>query len=387
METIRRIPDCAAAIIARHGALLGALALVAYVAVITLISVVHPQVNWDLIAYVASAAEPRFANAAELHGYAYGQVSLFAEDWQFAALTGSDAYRAHQFANPDAFVSMLGMYKVKALYVGLVQVLAGQFGEIGAIRLITTVSTAITGTVFLLWLFRRQALAYAPLIISLLIISGYGDIARLGTPDAFFMALLSLGLFLHDRGKVWLGALALVMATLVRSDTIVFLAAWAVLSLLFNLRQWSIVTAFLVSLIAYPFVTGSAGHPGFWSHFVFSTTEQTLTMDGFHPAFSITVYLRAVAVGIVRTLTETSWPAAIALLFPVWVWLKKSGDYLSTKADVVVIALVAGVFGRFILFPLPDTRIHGAYLAPMLMAMLPAVTAVIEGISKDFGRK
>ena len=42
METIRRIPDCLAALIGRHGALLGALALIAYVAGITLISIVHP---------------------------------------------------------------------------------------------------------------------------------------------------------------------------------------------------------------------------------------------------------------------------------------------------------------------------------------------------------
>jgi hypothetical protein len=201
------------------------------------------------------------------------------------------------------------------------------------------------------------------------------------------MALLSLGLFLHDRGKVWIGALALSMATLVRSDTIVFLAAWGVLSLLFNLRQWSVIAAFLASLIAYPFVTGSAGHPGFWPHFVFSTTEQALTMSGFDPAFSVGIYLHAFAVGVVRTLTETSWPAAIALLLPVWVWLKKSGDGWTTKEDVLVIALVAGVFGRFILFPLPDTRIHGAYLAPMLMAMLPAIVAVIEGFPQQLRRK
>ncbi|MGB8817371.1 MAG: hypothetical protein WCC66_05555 [Rhizobiaceae bacterium] len=387
MSDLRKLSDALAAFAAANGVLLGTICLFGYVAAITLISIVHPQVNWDLIAYTASAAAPRFADAASLHAYAYDQVRQVAEASQFAALTGSDAYRAHQFANPDAFVSMLGMYKVKALYVGLVQALAGSFGEIGAIRLITTVSTAVTGTVFLLWLHRREALAFAPVIIGLLIISGYGDIARLGTPDAFFMALLSLGLFLHDRGKVWLGALALFMATLVRSDTIVFLAAWAILSLLFNLRQWSVVTAFLASLIAYPLVTGAAGHPGFWPHFVFSTTEQALTMDGFHPAFSVMVYLRAVAIGVVRTLTETSWPAAVALLFPVWVWLKKSGDGLDAKADVLVMALVAGVFGRFILFPLPDTRIHGAYLAPMLMVMLPAITAVIEGLSTGFQRK
>lgn len=386
MEALRRLPEAVAVPIAANGALFGALALIAYAVAMTIISVIHPHVNWDMIAYVAAASEPRFASVSELHGYAYGQIRLIADDGLFAALTGADAYRAHQFANPDAFVSMLGMYKVKALHVGLVQALAGQFGEIGAIRLITTVSTAIIGTVFLLWLYRRQALAFAPFIIGLLMIGGYGDVARLGTPDAFFMALLSLGLFLHDRGKVWLGALALIMATLVRSDTIVFLAAWAFLSLLFNLRQWSVVATFLVSLAAYPFVTGSAGHPGFWPHFVFSTTEQVLTMTGFDPAFSVSVYGRAIAVGLVRTLTETSWLAAILILFPVWVWLKKSGDALSAKADVLVIALVAGVLGRFILFPLPDTRIHGAYLAPMLMAMLPAIVAVIEGFSKSFRR-
>lgn len=384
MDTIRRIPGCVAAMFWRHAALLGALALIAYVCAITVISWAHPHLNWDMIAYVAAAAEPRFVNASELHGYAYGQIRFLADDAQFAALTGADAYRAHQFANPDAFASMLGMYKVKALYVGLVQALAGAFGEVGAIRLITTVSTAVTGTVFLLWLYRRQALAYAPLIIGFMMLAGYGDIARIGSPDAFFMALLSLGLFLHDRGKAWLGALALFMATLVRSDTIVFLAAWAVLSLLFNLRQWSVVAAFLVSLAAYPFVTGSAGHPGFWPHFVFSTTEQVMTMDGFHPAFSVGIYLRAVAIGVVRTLTETSWLAAIALLIPVWVWLKRSGEGLESKADILVLALVAGVIGRFVLFPLPDTRIHGAYLAPMLMAMIPAIRAAFERASRRF---
>ncbi len=45
-------------------------------------------------------------------------------------------------------------------------------------------------------------------------------------------------------------------------------------------------------------------------------------MTGFDPAFSVSVYGRAIAVGLIRTLTETSWLAAIMLLFPIWVWLK-----------------------------------------------------------------
>ncbi len=235
---------------------------------------------------------------------------------QFAASTGSDAYRAHQFANPDAFVSMLGMYKVKALYIQLAAALAPTFGEIGAMRLISTVSTAATGLVFLLWLYRRNAFAFAPAVIGILLISGYADAARLGSPDAFFMALLSFGLYLYDRQKLWLAGLALFLATLVRSDTVVFLAAWSVLILVFRVKAWPIIAAFAASLIAYPLVTQAANHPGFWAHFVFSTTEQKLTMDGFHPAFSAAVYVRAkpLAIGLVRTghhfRKHSTWPAA-----------------------------------------------------------------------------
>ncbi len=375
MNRIADLPRWLATVMAANAALLGGIVFALFIAGVTLISIVYPQANWDLIAYTAAIAEPRFHDAAGLHAHAYESVRQIVDAGQFAALSGNDAYRAHQFANPDAFVSMLGMYKVKALYIQLAAILTPAFGEIGAMRLISTVSTAVTGLVFLLWLYRRNAFAFAPAVIGILLISGYADVARLGSPDAFFMALLSLGLYLYDRQRLWLAALALFLATLVRSDTVVFLAAWSVLILLFRIKAWPIVAAFVAALIAYPLVTQSANHPGFWAHFVFSTTEQKLTMESFHPAFSAAVYLRAIAIGLVRTISETSWPAAIGLLLPVWVWLKARTSTLGPREDALVIALVAGVIGRFILFPLPDTRIHGAYLAPLLMVMLPAAIA------------
>ncbi len=375
MMRIANLPGWAAAALSQNGALLGGVLFGLFIVGVTMISIIYPLPNWDLIAYTAAIAEPRFHDAAGLHAHAYESVRQAVDAGQFALLTGPDAYRAHQFANPDAFVSMLGMYKVKALYIQVAAALTPMFGEIGAMRLISTLSTAATGLVFMLWLYRRNAFAYAPAVVGLLLISGYADVARLGSPDAFFMALLSLGLYLYDRKKLWLAGLALLLATLVRSDTVVFLAAWSVLMLLFRVRDWPVMAAFAASLIAYPLVTHSANHPGFWAHFIFSTTEQQMTMDGFHPAFSIAVYMRAIAVGLVRTISETSWLAAIGLLLPVWVWLRSRTALLGPREDALIIALVAGVIGRFILFPLPDTRIHGAYLTPLMMAMLPAITA------------
>ena len=380
LNRIADLPRWLASVLAANGAVLGALLFSLFAAAVTLISIVYPQPNWDLIAYTAAIAEPRFDDAASLHAHAYESVRQAVDAAQFAALTGGDAYRAHQFANPDAFVSMLGMYKVKALYIQLAAALAPMVGEIGAMRLISTVSTAATGLVFLLWLYRREALAFAPALIGLLLVSGFADVARLGSPDAFFMALLSLGLYLYDRGKLLLAGLALFLAALVRSDTIVFLAAWSVLLLLFRVKDWPVIAAFAASLIAYPLVTHSANHPGFWAHFIFSTTEQQLTMDGFHPAFSLTVYVRALAIGLVRTVSETSWLAAIGLLLPVWVWLRSRTALLGPREDALVIALVAGVVGRFILFPLPDTRIHGAYLTPLAMLLLPAALVWLRGL-------
>lgn len=379
VNRIADLPRWLASAMAANATLFGGLVFALFFAGVTLISIVYPQPNWDLIAYTAAIAEPRFHDAAGLHAHAYESVRQMVDAAQFAALTSSDAYRAHQFANPDAFVSMLGMYKVKALYIQLAAALAPTFGEIGAMRLISTVSTAATGLVFLLWLYRRNAFAFAPAVIGILLISGYADAARLGSPDAFFMALLSFGLYLYDRQKLWLAGLALFLATLVRSDTVVFLAAWSVLILVFRVKAWPIIAAFAASLIAYPLVTHSANHPGFWAHFVFSTTEQKLTMEGFHPAFSVAVYVRALAIGLVRTISETAWPAAIGMLLPVWVWLRSRTALLGSREDALIIALVAGVIGRFILFPLPDTRIHGAYLTPLLMLLLPAAIAWSSG--------
>ena len=379
MRILTRLPDNLAAFIAANGARLGALALLAYVAAVTLISAVHPQPNWDLLAYTASSLSGHHPDPNVLQHLAYEEVRKAVEPGQFVALTSGDAYRAHQFEHPEAFVSMLGMYKVKALFISMIKFVAPLVGgEVAAIRLITTVSTAITGIIMLLWLYRRQAFAFAPLVIGFAAISGYGDIARLGSPDAFFMALLTLGMFLFDRGKLWLGALALLLSTLVRSDTIVFLAAWSVLVLVFNLRLWPVLVAFAASLMAYPLVTSSAGHPGFWPHFMFSTQAQVMTMEGFHPAFSMGVYLKSLAIGVMRLLTETTWPAAIALLLPVWVWLKSQVKWLSVREDVLVMALVGGVIGRFLLFPLPDTRIHGAYLVVLLLTLIPAMSAALE---------
>ncbi len=377
-QALSAVPYQVAAFLLRHATLLGALAFALFVAACVIIALVHPQANWDMLAYVAAASEARFADPAALHAHAYEVVKAAVDPAQYTALTAGDPYRVRQFTDPAAFHSMLGMYRVKALYVELAAALSPIYGEAGALHRISVASTLVTGLTFGLWLFRLKAFKFAPLVIGLLWIANYGDVARLASPDALFMALLTLGLYLYDRERHWFSALALFLSCLVRADTIVFLAAWSVLVIAFRVRGPGVLVAFVAALIAYPFMTSGAQHPGFWAHFMFSTIDTQLTMEGYHPAFSAMLYLRGLAVGVVRLLTESSWPGVIALMMPVWVILRTYGSKLGAREDAIIIALVGGVIARFMLFPLPDVRIHSAYLTPLLLFMIPAIQAFMN---------
>jgi hypothetical protein len=378
IEALRKVPYQVAAFLLRHASFSGALVFALFVAGCAVIAFVHPQANWDMLAYVAAASEARFADPAALHDHAYEVVKAAVDPAQYAALTTGDQYRIRQFTDPAAFHSMLGMYRVKALYVELAAALSPIFGEAGALHVISVASTLVTGLTLGLWLYRLNAFKFAPLVIGLLWFANYGDVARLASPDALFMALLTLGLYLYDRERPWLSALALFLSCLVRADTIVFLAAWSVLTIALRVRAPGVLSAFVAALIAYPFITSGAQHPGFWAHFMFSTIDTQLTMEGYHPAFSAMLYLRALAVGIVRLMTESSWPGVIALLLPVWVALRTYGTKLGAREDAIIIALVGGVIARFMLFPLPDVRIHGAYLTPLVLFLIPSLQAFME---------
>jgi hypothetical protein len=378
MRSLSEFPHQLASWLIGQALSLSTMMFVLFVGAILLIAIVHPQANWDMLAYVAVASEARFADPVALHAHAYEVVKAAVDTDKFKMLTEGDPYRIRQFADPAAFHSMLGMYRVKAFYVAMATTLSPLFGEAGALHMISVGSTLITGLTIGLWLYRRDAFKFAPIVIGLLWISSFGDVARLATPDALFLALLTIGLYFYDRAQHWVSGLALLLACLVRSDTIVFLAIWSVLLIVFRARGPGVIAAFVIALFCYPMVASGAQHPGFWAHFMFSTGNAQLTMEGFQPVFSLPLYLRAVAIGCMRLLTETSWPAVISILLPVWVILRSKTQQLGTREDAVIMALVGGVIARFLLFPLPDVRIHGAYLTPMFLLMIPAMQSILH---------
>ena len=136
------------------------------------------------------------------------------------------------------------------------------------------------------------------------------------------MALFTFGLYALHRKREVVAVLALFLAFMVRSDTIAFLGILAVLFVLFRQISLGAFGAFIAAAIAYSFLSNGAGHPGWWTHFWFSNVAQQLTMEGFHPEFSIAVYLKALASGLVRCVTELAWPGMLVILVAAWAFIR-----------------------------------------------------------------
>src|SRR5690606_21653231 len=105
------------AIYRRHPVILGLILLALYIVIVMAVAVVQPQTDWDMLAYVAIAAEHRFETPEALHAYAYGVIRDSVSPAVFEGLTNNGGgYRSQMYADPAGFVSMLGMYRVKWLY-------------------------------------------------------------------------------------------------------------------------------------------------------------------------------------------------------------------------------------------------------------------------------
>jgi hypothetical protein len=377
-EWASRLLSWLASLVSRHSSRIGAAIFAAFIALTCLASAKFPHANWDLLPYVAAGEEHRISDPQQLHDFAYEKVKEAVDPSSFELLAKGDAYRARQFDDAVAFNSMLPMYRVKTLYIALIAAIAPYFGEVGTIRLISLLSTLATGLCVGLWLFREKAFAYAPAAAGVMMIAGYPDVARLGSPDALFMALFTFGLYALYRRREMVSVLALFLAFLVRSDTIAFLGILAVLFVLFRQISLGAFGAFIAAAIAYSFLSQGAGHPGWWTHFWFSNVAQQMTMEGFHPEFSLAVYFKALASGLVRCVTELAWPGLLIILASAWAFIRATLGKIDNRAEIIFLALVGGIVARFILFPLPDARVHGAYLTPLLLLLIPSIKTLLS---------
>jgi hypothetical protein len=362
---------------ATFAARIGAIALALYVALVAATVVVTPDANWDMLPYLAVAEEGNFPDPAALHAHVYDAVRAGVTGGEFAALTTGDAYRARMAEDPAAFHSMLPMYRVKFLYAEVLSVLTGVMQPVAAIRAVSVFSTLLFGLVAFLWLRSGKALALAPALVAVLIVAGFANAARAGAPDLLASALLLAGLYAHVRRWEALTAVLLFLAFLARPDNIAFLGVLAVLIVLFRQWSWGALAAFAASFAAYVPLSHWAGHPGWWPHFWFTNIEPQLTMENFAPAFSIGLYVKAFAAGVLKSLIRDTWVGVVLLALVGWFVTDLLGHKLDRRAAVLFAALMLGTAAKFVLFPIPDTRVYFPTLIPPFLLLAPLLMAIV----------
>lgn len=368
---------------ARAAAFAGAVLFSLYVLMVSATVVVLPDANWDMLPYLAVAEEGAHPDPAALHDFAYGAVKAGVSEAQYAALVGGDPYRERMASDPAAFHSMLPMYRVKALYAETVSALSALMPPVAAIRTVSIASTLLFGLVALLWLRAEGALALAPALAGVMMAADFAGVARVGSPDMMAAALLLAGAFAVRRQREGLAAALLFLAFLARPDNIVFLAALAVLMGLARQWSWGALAALAGSLAVYAPLSAWAGHPGWWPHLYFSSIEQQMNMDGFHPAFSLALYLKTLTVSAVRAVTMNGWVGITLLAVAGWFAAERAGIRLDRRAGALFAALVLGMAGKFVVFPIHDARIYFPNLVPLFLLLAPLLMAVFARADRD----
>ncbi|RWM11004.1 hypothetical protein [Mesorhizobium sp.] len=368
---------------ARWAAPIGAAAFSLYILLTAFTAWFMPDANWDMLPYLAIAEEGAYPDPQALHDYAYSTVKAGVSAGDYKTLTDDGGgFRSHMTENAADFHSLLGMYRIKFLYAEILSSLSHVVSPVEAMRLVQVFSVLLFGAITLTWLRAEGALALAPVVGAVLIMSDFGDAARASTPDLLCSALFLGGLFAYVRGQEAATAILLFLAFVARPDNIVFLAIFAVLLVAFRQKAWGALAGFAASVVAYFAISHWAQHPGWWPHLWFSSIEQHYNMDGFEPPFSVAAYLKAFAASVVRAINVNSWVGVSVLALAGWYGLGRAGFRLERRAGILLAALVLGVLAKFTVFPIHDTRIYFPNLVPPFLLLAAPLMALWASASR-----
>jgi hypothetical protein len=343
---------------------------VLFILALAFVPFAHPDYNWDLAAYLAIAMENTIPDHTELHRTVWGIMQAGASEDQFRQLTSVNAYNMAQYANPEMFYSQLVFYRVKIAYTTLLREFGPVIGYVQTTQWINTLSVLVIGAVLTLWMRRAQIMQSALLIIAVMLLSGFLWMAQLAVPDMLGTAVMMVAIYLVRIGRDWWAVPLLFLGFLIRTDMIIFLFALILASAAFNGRILPALTAFGLAALAYAPVSHAGAHPGWWTHFYFTNVEIQNDMRGFHPPFSVLAYVEGVLRGISSSFRFQNWLTVFALLLLGWLALLRTGRIPRGGIPVILLtASILGIGGKFLVFPLPESRVYFPYLLILTLSL------------------
>jgi hypothetical protein len=349
---------------------LAAIAFIGMFLLIAAYTVVRPDYNWDMVAYVATALEPEAPDAATLHAETWREVEAAKPPaGRLYEIQQGNPYNLHQWQNPEDFQSQLSMYRVKMGYVWLLRALQPITGLINAAVLLNVLPLLVIGFVAFRWLREADAMQAALMLGPALILADLFHMATALTPDMLLAAVSLVAIYMLARGRDLAAGILLFASVLIRPDNVVFVFALLLTAILFGWRLMPMLVTFVASMVACVLVQKVNGHPGWWAHFYFSCVEIQNSMAGFRPDFSLAAFIQGYVRGVVVSIADNDWPAILVLLVCGWALLNKAGRIPAGRGNALLFAMVIGTLGKFASFPLPDDRLYFVTIGGMVMLM------------------
>ncbi len=342
----------------------------------------HPELNYDVIPYVALAKQLRGAGGK---AEAFGDVAAKVGTERFRQYI-SGPYRQRMYEDDEYFHRNESLYTIRPFYI-LVCAAVGALihDDVAATYLISAITSALAVLVSL-WLAHEVGLSgnWRLAVPFTWVVAGGLSMSGLSTPDGLetlltllFVLLLwrNVGGLVHN--MCLLGLAVLMVAT--RNDAIVFVTLIMLLNWLYDVRARNLVLLICAGAWSiYFFIQHVSGNFGYIAVVNFALIE-----NGQHDVFPNLVphpqgYALSFIHQVLQTLGEnpefSKLSLASGLLAFAWICERQraaaAGDGFDTRAQALAAALLAGLLTRFLLFPLPWSRYTmGAYvLAGLLFA-------------------
>ncbi|RYE57797.1 MAG: hypothetical protein EOP20_06915 [Hyphomicrobiales bacterium] len=348
----------------RHADLFSILTLILFVLVTIAVTFVRPVYNWDMLAYLGATVKDGVLSNADIQAYAYGIVKAAVPPEAYVVLTESSSYGVVNATDPEAFVSMIGMYEMKWLYISLMKWLTPVVGAYNTTYAINFGALAILAVSTGLWLRATRITAYTPLVIALFFVLQFSGFHATQQPDFLGNSLLIASLLSYERKRNVEGSVLMLLTVLTRPDQVATAGVLMAVSWLLRDRATPIFAlTFIAGLTAW-FLIGQATHGvPYWTHVWFSTYQSQDSLVGFQPEFSPVIYAIAIGFNLYRSLFENTWLAAYMLGLAAAGYLYFNVPTSDRRRQVLLLGTLLAIAAKFTVFPLSDGRIYFAQLA------------------------
>lgn len=227
----------------------------------------RPEYNWDMLAYIGSAAEGRFTDIKALHAYVFDSVrqAIRPEGWQ--KLIQGTAWREGAFASPQMFGSVLELYRVKLLFVASVATLGKLVGVAHAPYVLGWAFGVLSLLLSFAMLRRLGLERFFALAVPVIPGANLQWTTRLPTPDSMAGFFVLAGVYAYAFSSRTLAYGLLSLAVLTRPDSLVLVAALVLVQAARRDLWRTELIAVARPVLCYLLATRLAGNGGWWPHF------------------------------------------------------------------------------------------------------------------------